>query len=236
MKLRTHYIFSWGLISLVFSLLSKYGLFNILSNVISSLFGVNPPNTLPDPSNYTFTLLLLLNNLVMTFLFNFIVMAFIISYLGNRIVDGFGHKRVQSNKGEMLVRTQRTHTVPRSIAWGLLSTLPFLAYLLVISYFFSTYLKSPSDFLHYFVLVNIVPAIIAGIIVGPSHMLLDVFTEKGIYTKKDGQWVRFALAHRKFNDSLANNIALALGILMLLFSIWELYSNYILYIYHYFVV
>ena len=163
-------------------------------------------------------------------------MAFIISCLGNRIVDKLGHKKVQSNKGEVLVRTQRTHTVPRSIAWGLLSTLPFLAYLLVISYFFSTYLKMPSDFLYYFVLVNFAPAIIAGIIVGPSHMLLDIFTEKGIYKKKDGQWARFALAHRRFDDSLANNTALALGILMLLFSIWELCNNYILYIYHYFVV
>jgi len=81
-------------------------------------------------------------------------------------------------------------------------------------------------------LIGIVPAVIAGIVVGPSHMLLDAFTENGIFKKENGQWVRFALAHRKYNDPLANGITIALGALMLLFSIWIVYSNYILYIYH----
>ncbi|WP_231961145.1 DUF1286 domain-containing protein [Saccharolobus sp. A20] len=39
--------------------------------------------------------------------------------------------------------------------------------------------------------------IINGIIVGPSHMLLDLFTERGIYVKKNGKWKRFALSHYK---------------------------------------
>ncbi|MEJ2775809.1 hypothetical protein WIW90_06225 [Sulfolobaceae archaeon RB850M] len=30
---------------------------------------------------------------------------------------------------------------------------------------------------------------------GPSHMLLDVFTERGKYVRKNGGWRRVALAH-----------------------------------------
>jgi hypothetical protein len=30
---------------------------------------------------------------------------------------------------------------------------------------------------------------------GPSHMLMDVFTERGKYVRKNGRWRRVALAH-----------------------------------------
>jgi hypothetical protein len=53
-----------------------------------------------------------------------------------------------------------------------------------------------------------------GIIVGPSHMLLDVFTEKGIYVKRGGKWARFALAHFRYNDPTVNGLAVFIGFLL----------------------
>ena len=158
--------------------------------------------------------------------FNEIMIAFSISYIGNSVIDLAGHKEVTKDFRKMLVRTEKTHTFPRSVAWGLLSSLPILLFVIFFSYYYL-------DLYGYIFFAYVTSIIIAGIIVGPSHMLLDIFTEKGIYKKKDGQWARFALAHRRFDDSLANGIASALGILMFLFSIWQFYSNYILYIYHY---
>jgi hypothetical protein len=45
-------------------------------------------------------------------------------------------------------------------------------------------------------------------------MILDVFTEKGIYVKKNGVWTRFALAHYKYNDPLANGLAMFVGLVL----------------------
>lgn len=158
--------------------------------------------------------------------FNEFAIALSISYIGNSLIDLVGHKEVIKESKEMLVRTPTSHTFPRSVAWGVLSSSPILTFVVLFSHYYL-------DLDSYTLFSYIASVIIGGIIVGPSHMLLDVFTQKGIFRKRNGQWVRFALAHRRYNDPLANGIAATLGILMLLFSIWEFYSNYILYIYHY---
>jgi len=148
MKLRTHYIFSAGLISLILSLLLKVNFFYDLSTIISSLFKINPSNNITtlgvDPSNTSETIFLLFNYIITTFFFNYFVMAFTISYLGNKIVDKLGHKRVRNENGEISVRIPRTHTFPRSVAWGLLSTLPYWIYLILVLYFASTLFKLTS--------------------------------------------------------------------------------------------
>jgi len=45
-------------------------------------------------------------------------------------------------------------------------------------------------------------------------MLLDVFTERGIYVKRNGRWVRYALAHFKYNDPIVNTLAVFIGFLL----------------------
>lgn len=172
MKLKTHYIFSTGLISLVITLLFK-----------------------------------------MSFYDDFII-SFLVSFLGNTIIDRLGHKEIVTRFGELPARTPLTHTFPRSIIWGLISTLPLFFY-------YYSY-----DHYHYglYFLFNVytLALLIAGIIVGPSHMLLDVFTEKGIYVKKNGRWTRFALAHYRYNNPFVNGLAIVIGAIML-------YLAYLLY-------
>lgn len=157
--------------------------------------------------------------------FNEIMIALSISYIGNNVIDLAGHKEVTKNFREMLVRTEKTHTFPRSVTWGLLSSLPIFLFVIFFSYYYL-------DLYDYTFFAYVASVIIAGIIVGPSHMLLDMFTGNGIYVKKQGIWQRFALAHRKFNDPLANNTAKILGVVMLLLSFWEYYSGYVLHLYH----
>lgn len=164
MKLRTHYIFSAGLISLVLSLLFKADFFD----------------------NLTISLL--------------------VSFLGNTVIDRLGHREIATRFGEIPVRTPLTHTIPRSIIWGLVSTLP----LLVIPLYFTHY--------YYWHKTLFISMLISGILVGPSHMLLDVFTEKGIYVKKKGRWRRFALAHFRYDNPLVNGLAIFVGAVMLYLS------------------
>ncbi|WP_338601375.1 DUF1286 domain-containing protein [Sulfolobus tengchongensis] len=159
MKLRTHYIFSVGLISIILALTFNLSFF-------TNLF-----------------------------------ISFYTSFLGNTIIDRLGHEMKWSKHGYIPTRTPLTHTVLRSIMWGLVSVLT----LLLLFY----------DYYHY---TLILPIIISGIIVGPSHMLLDVFTESGIYTKKNGKWIRIALAHFSYNNVFVNGVSSLIGILLLFLS------------------
>jgi len=166
MKLRTHYIFSSGLLSLI------------------TVFFV--------PFLYA------------------VFVAGLISFIGNSFIDYFGHEI----KGKYISRTPRTHTVYRSILWGLLLSLPIgVLYFVFPSFYF------------------VFSVILDGLLVGPSHMLLDVFTERGIYHKVNGKWRRIALAHFSYNNPLANGLAILLGILML-FAAMELHTYH--YYYHYY--
>jgi Protein of unknown function (DUF1286). len=166
MKLRTHYIFSSGLLSLI------------------TVFFI--------PFLYA------------------VFLAGLISFIGNSFIDYFGHEI----KGKYLSRSPRTHTVYRSILWGLLLSLPIgVLYFVFPSFLF------------------VFSVILDGLLVGPSHMILDVFTERGIYHKVNGQWRRIAFAHFSYNNPLANGLVILLGILML-FAAMELHTYH--YYYHYY--
>ena len=158
MKLRTHYLFSAGLLALANSLFDH--------SFYSSLF-----------------------------------IAGLVSVIGNSLIDKLGHEMV-SFRGEYIPRrTPLTHTVPRSVLWGLISVLPIAA----LAYYVYPY---------YFAKV-LAMLVLDGILVGPSHMLLDALTEKGIYVKRNGRWQRFALAHFRYNDPAANSLAGFAGVVML---------------------
>ena len=152
MKLRTHYVFSLGLLFLVDSLI-----------VGSSLY--------------------------------LLILTGIISVVANNIIDFLGHE----TKGKYIARTPRSHTLPRSIGWGLLVTIPIGI---------TFYYLYPDYYL-------VVTMVLDGVIVGLSHMLLDIFTERGIYHKVNGKWKRIALAHFSYNNPFVNGLAILVGILML---------------------
>jgi len=86
------------------------------------------------------------------------------------------------------------------MGWGLLTSLPIV---LALHFLF----HSPIEL----ILVTFMDGVVAGL----SHMLLDIFTEKGIYHKVDGKWRRIALAHFSYDNPFANGLAFLLGILML---------------------
>ena len=136
----------------------------------------------------------------------------VISVFGNSLIDGIGHEVVNTRHGEIIRRTPLTHTVPRSVFWGLVATAPLVA----IAYFLVSHSLFPS-------VLELL--LVDGAIVGLSHLALDVFTEKGIYVKRDGRWVRFALAHFRYNDPFANGVAMLVGAVMLYVA-----SNYPIYI------
>jgi len=108
----------------------------------------------------------------------------------------------------------RTHTVYRSILWGLLLSLPIGA----------LYFVFPSFYFVFSVILD-------GLLVGPSHILLDVFTERGIYHNVNGKWRRIAFAHFSYNNTFVNGLAILLGVIML-FAVMELHTYH--YYYHYY--
>ena len=136
-----------------------------------------------------------------------LVFAGAVSVLANSIIDYLGHEMVRVEGEYLPKRTPLTHTWFRSILWGSVSTaiVTFLAYFASISSYYG-----------YFQLKELIAlAVICGVLVGPSHMFLDIFTEKGIYVKRDGRWVRYALTHFKYNDPLANGLATIVGIILI---------------------
>jgi len=160
MLLKTHYVFSTGVLAFLSSLITQ------------------------DPINA-------------------LVFAGAVSVLANTLIDKLGHEMVWVEGKELPRRTPLTHTWFRSILWGSLAVtvITLLAFLS----FQSREL--------------IVLAISNGILVGPTHMFLDVFTERGIYVKKNGKWVRYALAHFKYDDPLANGMAMLVGAVLLSMSV-----------------
>ncbi|MUN29576.1 DUF1286 domain-containing protein [Sulfuracidifex metallicus] len=79
------------------------------------------------------------------------------------------------------------------MVWGLLPSIPFL----LLGYFLGYYLWWLA---------------VASVLVGPSHMFLDMFTEAGVYVKKGGKWRRYALAHFRYNNPLAKEKTILLGV------------------------
>jgi hypothetical protein len=121
--------------------------------------------------------------------------AGLVSVLANSLIDYLGHEV----RGSFISRTPLTHTWLRSIAWGSVAT----AFVMALTRY-AVHDVRVDDL--------VALALMGSIIAGPSHMLLDVFTEKGIYVKRDGKWTRFALAHFRYNDPLANGLASLIGV------------------------
>nr|WP_011225178.1 DUF1286 domain-containing protein [Sulfolobus islandicus]CAG38217.1 hypothetical protein [Sulfolobus islandicus] len=184
MKLRTHYIFSTGLLTLLDSVLFH------------------------------------------EYFYYALILSGMVSVIGNSLIDRIGHKEILTRYGYIPVRTPLTHTIPRSVVWGIVSVVPVFILLLIYYYGFNyhEYYFSLSNKVLMLILLN-------GAVVGPSHMLLDVFTERGIYHKVNGRWRRIALAHFSYNNPLANGLAILLGVIMLL-AATQLHSYH--YYYHYY--
>ncbi|ADX84878.1 DUF1286 domain-containing protein [Saccharolobus islandicus] len=173
MKLRTHYIFSTGLLTFLDSVLFH------------------------------------------EYFYYALILSGMVSVIGNSLIDRIGHKEIATRYGYIPVRTPLTHTIPRSVVWGIVSIIPVFILLLIYYYGFSyhEYYFSLSNKVLMLILLN-------GVVVGPSHLLLDVFTERGIYVKKYGRWKRFALAHFRYDNPLANGLAILLGVIMLLAALY----------------
>jgi Na+/phosphate symporter len=170
MLLRTHYVFSTGILTFLGSLITR------------------------DP-------------------FGALVFAGIVSVLANTLIDQLGHEMVEIEGKYLPRRTPLTHTWFRSILWGSIVTAVvalFAYFALHSSYYHYSYHYSYFQLRELFTL-----AVIYGVLVGPTHMFLDVFTERGIYVKRNGRWVRYALAHFRYNDPLANGLAVLGGMLLL---------------------
>ncbi|WCM36777.1 DUF1286 domain-containing protein [Sulfolobus islandicus] len=184
MKLRTHYIFSTGLLTLLDSVLFH------------------------------------------EYFYYALILSGMVSVIGNSLIDRIGHKEIATRYGYIPVRTPLTHTIPRSVVWGVVSVVPVFILLLIYYYGFSyhEYYFSLSNKVLLLILLN-------GVVVGPSHMLLDVFTERGIYVKKYGRWKRFALAHFRYDNPLANGLAILMGVIMLLAALYL--HNYHYYNYYF---
>jgi hypothetical protein len=132
-----------------------------------------------------------------------LVYTLTVSAVANVLIDRLGHETVNINGKPVPRRTPLTHTWFRSVLWGLLVSI-LLSPLLFITMSSTSFQLSKT----------VLMVLVYGIIVGPSHMLLDVFTEKGIYVKRDGKWARFALAHFKYNDPTVNGLAVFIGFLL----------------------
>ncbi|BCU68612.1 hypothetical protein HS7_20490 [Sulfolobales archaeon HS-7] len=144
--------------------------------------------------------------LLSSFTSYYLVLAGILSVAGNLIIDRLGHKEIHTRHGTIPTRTPLTHTVPRSAVWGMLPSIPFF----VLGFLYGD--------IPWFLLLSIV--------IGPSHMILDAFTEAGIYVKKEGKWTRFALAHYRYDNSFINGAAIFLGFVMLVLSFHGYYYHY----------
>lgn len=124
-------------------------------------------------------------------------LALLMSVAGNLIIDGLGH---EERRGYVR-RTPLTHTIPRSIFWG---ALPGAAIIILLYYLSGRVME-----------LIYVEVMMGSLLMGPSHMILDIFTERGVFVKRRGRWVRLALAHFSYNDVLINGVAMIMGLLMI---------------------
>ncbi|BCS93992.1 MAG: hypothetical protein MjAS7_2600 [Metallosphaera javensis (ex Sakai et al. 2022)] len=112
-----------------------------------------------------------------------LTLSFIISWISNTLIDRLGHEV----RGGYIRRTPRTHTLFRSLPWGLIPAVPLA------------------------LLEGYVVLVLLGLVAGPSHLLLDLFTERGIYVRQGRRWTRFALAHFPYDSIFVNGLAILAG-------------------------
>ncbi len=159
-------------------------------------------------SHYIFTagILIFINVHIISF-FRAFSISIIVSFMANFFIDSLGHKMKKLRNINIYSRTPLTHTFDRSIIFGILAAM--LIILIIPKY----------DLNH-----NIITAcLISGLIAGPSHMILDVFTENGIFIRKNKKWKRFALMHLKYNNKIINAIVIFIGI-SLFFLSYKMFS------------
>lgn len=130
--------------------------------------------------------------------------SIVLSYLVNLIIDALGHEE----KDGFTRRSPRTHTMGRSFTAGLIISLLVALFL---------YYMSPIGAYRALIIA------LMGPVVGWSHMLLDALTENGIYVKRRGRWVRFALAHFKYNNPALNWLFIIIGVMLLIKSLLMIY-------------
>lgn len=147
-----------------------------------------------------------------------IVSAFAVAFAANQIIDFYGHEKKAitvkrgwgpfAHKTDVIrpVRTYETHSFMRGTVYGFLPAL-FLYYVLL---HLGGFRLSPSD-LHFILL--------QGILAGPAHLFADWPTEGGIWVKRKGRWVKWSIAHFKYDDFLINLIFAGFGIFLLFFIV-----------------
>ena len=118
-----------------------------------------------------------------------VALAFILSFAVNRIIDA-GHYQ----KNGRPTRSYITHSVFTAPIWGLLVGLAISSIALVVFHVDLMLLGA-----------------IAGTLAAFAHLFLDSLTEGGVFLWKK----RMALAHFRYNNGLANGLAIMAGVLML---------------------
>ena len=148
--------------------------------------------------------------------FSFLFASFI-TIISNQLIDTLGHEK---NKDGYPVRTPLTHTLFRSILWGLI---PALIALL----FFHILLKHTQIFKNINAINVSILIFLQGILSGPLHLALDYITEGGVFVKKNGKYVRTALAHIKYNDPVWNILFQFLGVLFVAATVLIVFKGHI---------
>ena len=165
---------------------------------------------------FTIGILTALGSFFTTFVFSFLFASFL-AIISNQLIDTLGHEK---NKDGYPVRTPLTHTLFHSMLWG---SIPALIALL----FFHILL------IHTPVFKNIntrnIPILIflQGFLSGPLHLALDYITEGGVFVKKNGKYVRTALAHIKYDDPVWNILFQFIGVLFVAATVLIAFKGHI---------
>ncbi len=135
MKLRTHYVFSTGLLTFLDSVLFH------------------------------------------EYFYYALILSGMVSVIGNSLIDRIGHKEVATRYGYIPVRTPLTHTIPRSVVWGIVSIIPvFILLLIYYGFSYHEYYFSLSNKVLMLILLN-------GELLGPPTCFL-MYLRKGEFTLK----------------------------------------------------
>ncbi|BCU66572.1 hypothetical protein HS7_00090 [Sulfolobales archaeon HS-7] len=129
--------------------------------------------------------------------FTLLLVLSVFSVAGNVLIDRLGHEV----RGGYIRRTPRTHTLGRSVFWGILPAIPLILY----AYLFNSYIA--------------LVIFLSCVLIGPLHIFLDSLTERGIYVRSGGRWRRFSLASFRYNNPVINGWFCLIGVLLLYVSL-----------------
>ena len=143
---------------------------------------------------------------------NALISAAILTVLTNQLIDGLGHAK---NAQGYPVRTPFTHTIFRSIFWGLA---PAILLFLIFNSLRHTQVFHITGY-PYWILIQ-------GALAGPLHMFLDAITEGGIFRKVNGKFKRFALFHIRYDNPMWNMFFQFIGIILIgIFFYWGYFKG-----------